>query len=140
MGNFSIIGNRKEEVKCAIFYSSFFRKSPAPSEKRLAAILNRKKPSKSIPGIEPGLLGQNATALPLAPPPRPIGAFKLNVCFVLAFSCFPGWTGPMCTDCIKLPGCSEHGYCTKPMECRCKTGYQGSSCHKPICRASECDS
>ena len=63
-----VIGNRKEY---APLYSSFFRKSPAPSKNRLAAILIRKKPSKSVPGIEPGLLGQNATALLLAPPPRP---------------------------------------------------------------------
>ena len=27
--------------------------------------------AKSVPGFEPGLLGQTATALPLAPPPRP---------------------------------------------------------------------
>ena len=27
--------------------------------------------AKSVPGFEPGSLGQNATALPLAPPPRP---------------------------------------------------------------------
>ena len=27
--------------------------------------------AKLVPGFEPGLLGQNATALPLAPPPRP---------------------------------------------------------------------
>ena len=27
--------------------------------------------AKLVPGFEPGLLGQNATALPLAPPPGP---------------------------------------------------------------------
>ena len=27
--------------------------------------------AKLLPGFEPGLLGQNATALQLAPPPRP---------------------------------------------------------------------
>ena len=27
--------------------------------------------AKSVPGFEPGLLGQTAAALPLAPPPRP---------------------------------------------------------------------
>ena len=41
-----------------------------PGENRLAAILNRKK-AKSTQGFEPGLLGQNATALLLTPPPRP---------------------------------------------------------------------
>ena len=37
------------------------------SEDRLTAILNR-KPPKSVQGFEPGLLGQNPVALPLAPP------------------------------------------------------------------------
>ena len=29
------------------------------------------KQAKSVPGFEPGLPGQNATALPLEPPPQP---------------------------------------------------------------------
>ena len=53
--------NRKVEVCIAQLY--IIRKSQTPSENRLTAILNRKKP-KFIPGFKPGLLGQNASALP----------------------------------------------------------------------------
>ena len=49
-------------------------------------------------------------------------------------SCHPGWTGELCDECIKLPGCSRHGHCTKPLECTCDDGYQGNFCSKPICR------
>ena len=50
-------GERKQERRRKSMYV-FFRKSPAPSENRFVAILSRKEP-----GFEPGLLGQNATAL-----------------------------------------------------------------------------
>ena len=65
-----MIGNRKEEGRvCCTFYDlSSFRYSPTPSENRLRAF---PKKTKSVPGFEPGLLGQNAIALPLAPPPLP---------------------------------------------------------------------
>ena len=52
----------KRRVRTALLH--VIRKSPTPSEKRLTAIL------KSILGFEPGLLGQNAITLLLAPPPR----------------------------------------------------------------------
>ena len=64
-----MIGNGKEEY--APFYDKMFRKSPMPSENRLTAILNRKKP-KSISGFKPGQPRQNANALPLVPPLRGI--------------------------------------------------------------------
>ena len=49
--------------------------------------------------------------------------------------CNRGWTGPNCTQCLTLPGCSEdNGYCSKPMECNCKSGYQGTFCEKFKCR------
>ncbi|CAB4056495.1 DLL [Lepeophtheirus salmonis] len=30
--------------------------------------------------------------------------------------CRTGWTGPLCDQCVRYPGC-EHGYCNKPHEC-----------------------
>ena len=50
-----VTGNRKEK---------FSRESPTPSENRLIAFPKNK-------GFEPGSLGENAVALPLAPPPLP---------------------------------------------------------------------
>ena len=41
--------------------------------------------------------------------------------------CRLGWAGEICTDCQVLPGC-QHGYCTKPLECRCHEGYTGLLC------------
>ena len=58
---------------------------------------------------------------------------QINIKFHF-FSCHPGWTGPNCDKCVPLPGCSHHGYCTKPMECLCKYGYDGHFCHNPTCR------
>ena len=48
-------------------YFALFIKSPTPKENRSTAILNQKK-VESIPEFKSGLLGQNAIALPLAPP------------------------------------------------------------------------
>ena len=48
MTNFDIGDKKQDRIRkseYALFYSSFFRKSQAPSENRFAAILNRKKPS-----------------------------------------------------------------------------------------------
>ena len=41
------------------------------------------------PGFKPGPLGQNAIALPLALPPRPLGTFKLKSeeLSIIFFSC-----------------------------------------------------
>ena len=65
-----MIGNRKEEGRVCTIQLIVIRKSPTPSESRLTAILNWKKPN-SDPGFEPNLPGQNAIALPLVPPPLP---------------------------------------------------------------------
>lgn len=61
---------------------------------------------------------------------------KKNICLCSIFvsSCFPGWSGPNCSVCDKLPGCSEHGFCTRPLECRCEEGYIGNFCQTPKCR------
>ena len=64
-----MVGNRKEEGKACTVPFHVVIKSPTPSENRLKANLNRKKP-KAIPGIEPSHLGQNAVNLPLASPPH----------------------------------------------------------------------
>ena len=57
-------GMKKEEYEP--FYNPFFRDLPTPSENRWIAL---PKKAKSVPGIEPRLIGKNAVALPLAPPP-----------------------------------------------------------------------
>ena len=51
-------------------FPHFLEKAQRPAKNKLATIRTEKKPSKSVPGIKPGLLLQNATALPLALPPR----------------------------------------------------------------------
>ena len=60
-----MIGNKNEEY--VPFYDPFFRNSPTPSDNRLIAF---PKKAKSVPGFEPGLLGENAATLPLAPVPH----------------------------------------------------------------------
>eukprot|EP00095_Tigriopus_kingsejongensis_P002654 maker-scaffold439_size171548-snap-gene-0.22 protein:Tk02654 transcript:maker-scaffold439_size171548-snap-gene-0.22-mRNA-1 annotation:"delta-like protein a" len=48
--------------------------------------------------------------------------------------CENGWSGKLCDECIKLPGCL-HGHCHKtPLECSCDQGWMGSLCDCPICR------
>ena len=69
-----VIGNRKEEGS-HLDWSHFIDKKNARRPARIDwRHLNRKKPRfepRAPPGFEPGPLGQNAVALPLAPPPRP---------------------------------------------------------------------
>ena len=49
------------------------------------------------------------------------------------FSCYHGWLGPNCTECVKLPGC-KNGYCTdRPNTCICENGWKGFLCDKPDC-------
>ena len=85
MTNFDIGDKKQDRIRkseYALFYSSFFRKSQAPSENRFAAILNRKKPS--LAGIRthyPVPLTQSSILfryLWLTPPPWPLdgGFFK----------------------------------------------------------------
>ena len=55
-------GNGKEEIIKKL------EKEWNPARIKLAATLNQKEPN-AVPGLEPGLLRQNAMVLPLAPPP-----------------------------------------------------------------------
>ena len=66
-----VIGNRKEEGRVCM--SSIHRSLEKARRPARIEPVNNSEPekAKSVPGFEPGLLGQNATALPLAPPPRP---------------------------------------------------------------------
>ena len=68
-----MIVNRKEEGRVCTVLLYVIRKSLTPSENRVTAILTWKKP-KSVPRFEPGLPRQNASALPLVPPPLPKGS------------------------------------------------------------------
>ena len=64
-------GDRKQERR----RKSMHRSIPHSLEEaqRLARIDSQQfQKSKSIPGFEPCFLGQNAIALPLVPPPRPM--------------------------------------------------------------------
>lgn len=54
--------------------------------------------------------------------------------------CDPGWDGPFCEDCVKMPGC-VHGVCHQPWQCMCLSGWAGKFCDKDlhICeRSSPC--
>ena len=49
------------------------------------------------------------------------------------FSCYHGWSGFNCNECVKLPGC-KNGYCMdRPNTCICKKGWKGFLCDKPDC-------
>lgn len=50
-----------------------------------------------------------------------------NINKIIYFRCRLGWAGETCKECQVLPGC-QHGYCTKPLECRCKEGWTGILC------------
>ena len=65
-----MIGNRKEERRVCTILLHVIRKSPTPTENRLA-FFSSELLSKSNPGFKPGLPRQNAIALPLVPPPLP---------------------------------------------------------------------
>ncbi|XP_040576398.1 uncharacterized protein [Lepeophtheirus salmonis] len=45
--------------------------------------------------------------------------------------CRTGWTGPLCDQCVRYPGC-EHGYCNKPHECICYDGWGGLFCKNDL--------
>ena len=72
--------NRKEGGRVCIVLLHVIRKSLTLSENRLTAILTYKK-TKSNPRFKPGLLRQNAIALPLVPPPL---VFNLTFTIVLS--------------------------------------------------------
>lgn len=45
--------------------------------------------------------------------------------------CDPGWGGPRCDDCVRMPGC-VHGTCHQPWQCTCIDGWTGRFCDKDI--------
>ncbi|XP_051771954.1 protein delta homolog 2 [Ctenopharyngodon idella] len=45
--------------------------------------------------------------------------------------CDPGWGGPRCEDCVRMPGC-VHGTCHQPWQCTCMDGWAGRFCDKDI--------
>ncbi|XP_062851085.1 protein delta homolog 2 [Trichomycterus rosablanca] len=45
--------------------------------------------------------------------------------------CDPGWGGPSCSDCVRMPGC-VHGSCLQPWQCTCDDGWTGRFCDKDI--------
>ncbi|XP_051504499.1 protein delta homolog 2-like [Myxocyprinus asiaticus] len=45
--------------------------------------------------------------------------------------CDPGWGGPRCDDCVRMPGCL-HGTCHQPWQCTCMDGWAGRFCDKDI--------
>ena len=48
-------------------------------------------------------------------------------------SCFDGWTGTNCTQCLPMAGCL-HGDCGEhPNTCECEANFEGHLCDQPIC-------
>ncbi|XP_072533761.1 protein delta homolog 2 [Salminus brasiliensis] len=45
--------------------------------------------------------------------------------------CDPGWGGPFCADCVRMPGCI-HGSCHQPWQCTCEDGWTGRFCDKDV--------
>ena len=69
--------------------------------------------------------------------------------------CYPGWSGPNCTECVKypgksatlkaifpllginctchfVPGCPAEGTCNEPWECNCADGVEGKYCNHTV--------
>ena len=59
------------------------------------------------------------------------------ICHIFAIyfnSCFDGWSGSNCTDCLKSIGC-VNGDCNEhPNTCICNSGWKGPFCDQPVCR------
>ena len=62
--------------------------------------------------------------------------FKISDSF---FSCYNGWTGTNCDECVVLPGC-QNGTCTdqvtnkkEPNTCHCNAMWEGHLCDEPKC-------
>ena len=59
----------------------------------------------------------------------------INKILILYFSssyrCRDGWTGRLCNECQRYPGC-QHGSCNKPWECNCHSGWGGLFCNQDL--------
>ena len=78
-------GNRKEEGRvCTVLFIVLQKKPDAQQEQSLSEPKN----AKLVLGFKPGLLVQNATAQPLAPPPRPAW-FKGCLLLLISFHIYP---------------------------------------------------
>ena len=47
------------------------------------------------------------------------------------YRCRDGWTGRLCNECQRYPGC-QHGSCNKPWECNCLNGWGGLFCNQDL--------
>ena len=58
---------------------------------------------------------------------------KMKLFFSWNHSCFDGWEGEKCDQCLKLPGC-VNGQCgSHPNTCECNPGWEGHLCDEPVC-------
>ena len=58
----------------------------------------------------------------------------MNDHFLFNLSCFTGWIGKTCNECIPMNGC-VNGHCGKtPNTCVCDEGYGGVLCNEPVCK------
>ncbi|CAH1784969.1 unnamed protein product [Owenia fusiformis] len=53
--------------------------------------------------------------------------------------CHQGWLRDNCDtpDCSSLNDCNDHGQCTSPNFCKCRTGWGGKSCHINLCSKAQ---
>lgn len=54
---------------------------------------------------------------------------KLFLPLLVFHRCEYGWTGDLCTECARYPGC-VHGTCSQPWQCQCDTNWGGLLCDK----------
>ena len=56
---------------------------------------------------------------------------NLNSLISSFYRCRDGWTGRLCNECQRYPGC-QHGSCNKPWECNCLSGWGGLFCNQDL--------
>ena len=56
---------------------------------------------------------------------------NLNSLISSFYRCRDGWTGRLCNECQRYPGC-QHGSCNKPWECNCLNGWGGLFCNQDL--------
>lgn len=60
-------------------------------------------------------------------PYYPVKSILFHIDFYFS-RCRPGWTGPLCDECMVYPGC-RHGYCNgSAWQCICDTNWGGILC------------